>query len=77
MNKLIIDNKYNSAKELINYIIKQKYFNHIDKIRINMENLQLLEDANLVIEWKEYHPCLIWTHKNICGLPIEVIEEKV
>ena len=50
MKKLIITEKFNTAKELINYILKEKYKNNIDFIRINRENYNLLKNNNLIIK---------------------------
>ena len=70
MKELIITKKFNTAKELINYILKEKYKNNINSIKISRENYNLLLKDNLIIEWKENYPGAIYYHSSICGLPI-------
>ena len=41
--EVIIKNKYNTGKELLNYILKEKYKNNIDFIKITLDNFKLLE----------------------------------
>ena len=50
MKKLIITEKFNTDKKLINYILKEKYKNNIDFIKINYENYNLLKNNNLIIK---------------------------
>lgn len=73
---LIITDQYSSSKELIKDIIREKYYNHIDYIKINIANVELLASDSLVINWKEYHPGAIITHHSIAGLPAQIIEEE-
>ena len=73
MKELIITKKFNTAKELINYILKEKYKNNIDFIKINHENYNLLKSNNLIVEWESIYPGVVWYHVTVAGVLVEVI----
>ena len=45
---IIIKNKYNTGKELLNYILKEKYKNNINFIKITQDNFKLLDQEHLI-----------------------------
>ena len=70
---LIIKNKYSTGKELLSYILKEKYKNHINFIIITQDNFKLLDQEHLIIKWTENYPGAICYHTTIAGLPIKII----
>ena len=63
-------------KNLVIKIIRKKQTMAGDCVLfVNQNVYDSLEKAGLVIHWTENHPGAIWTHINICGLPV-VIDQK-
>ena len=71
--EVIIKNKYNTGKELLNYILKEKYKNNIDFIKITLDNFKLLEQEHLIIKWQENYSGAIFYHTTVAGIPIKII----
>ena len=72
-NKIIIKNKYNTGKDLLKYILKEKYKNKITFIEITLDNFKLLDQEHLIIRWTENYPGAIFYHTTVTGLPIKII----
>ena len=37
---------------------------------VNQDIYDAMEEANMVVHWEENHPGAIWTHCDVCGLPV-------
>ena len=70
---IIIKDKYKTGKKLLNYIIKEKYKNNINFIKITQDNFKLLDQEHLIIKWTENYPGAIYYHTTVAGLPIKII----
>jgi len=67
----------NKINTILSQIIRAKRATPEDCVLfINQSLYNAMEEAGLVICWTENHPGAIWTHRNICGLPV-VIDPKV
>ena len=63
-------------KNLLIKILRKKHTTAGDCILfVNQSVYDTLEKAGLVIHWEENHPGAIWTHSDVCGLPV-VIDQK-
>ena len=66
----------NKINDILSQIIRAKRANPEDCVLFINQNLyDAIEEAGLVVRWTENHPGAIWTHVNICGLPV-VIDQK-
>ena len=66
----------NKINNIISQIIRAKRVNPEDCVLfINQSLYNAIKEAGLVVCWTENHPGAIWTHVNICGLPV-VIDQK-
>ena len=66
----------NKINDILSQIIRAKRANQEDCVLFVNPNLyDAIEEVGLVICWTENHPGAIWTHVNICGLPV-VIDQK-
>lgn len=66
----------NKINDILSQIIRAKRANPEDCVLfINQSLYNAMEEAGLVVRWTENHPGAIWTHVNICGLPV-VIDQK-
>ena len=66
----------NKINDILSQIIRAKRANPEDCVLFINQNLyDAIEEAGLVVCWTENHPGAIWTHVNICGLPV-VIDQK-
>lgn len=67
----------NKMPDIISQIIRAKRANPEECVLFINQNLyDAMEEAGLVVRWKENHPGAIWMHRDICGLPV-VINPKV
>ena len=66
----------NKINDILSQIIRAKWASPEDCVLFVNQNLyNAIEEAGLVVCWTENHPGAIWTHVNICGLPV-VIDQK-
>ena len=67
----------NKLNDILSQIIRAKRENQKDCVLFVSQSLyNAIEEAGLVVCWTEYHPGAVWTHNNICGLPV-IIDPKV
>ena len=60
-------------KNTLNQIIREKRIKKENCVLfVNQDVYDAMEEAHAVVHWEENHPGAIWTHCDICGLPVVI-----
>lgn len=65
--------KEEDIKNTLIQIIREKRIKNGNCVLfVNQDIYDAMEEAKVIVRWEENHPGAIWTHCDICGLPVVI-----